>query len=78
MLGIREFKNFYDNLEVGKSFYLNAIGAKKNVIDYVQMLIQAGKITPIKEEVEKQIIFPDKIYSGEMIVSQMTYKKIKE
>lgn len=29
MLGIREFKNFYKSINIGESFYLNAIGAKK-------------------------------------------------
>jgi len=77
--GIREFKNFYKSLVVGDSFYLNALGVKKNVIDYVRTLIQTGRITPIKEEVEK--IFTqdchDRIYNGEIIAPSITYKKIK-
>ena len=79
MFGIREFKNFYKKLNVGDDFYLNAIGTNKNVIDYVRTLIQAGEITPKKEEIERIIKKEsiDKFMSGEAIAPQMTYIKIK-
>lgn len=78
MLGIREFKNYYKSLNIGDNFYLNAIGANKNVIDYVRTLIQTGEIAPIKEEVERLVKKEsiDKFLNGEAIAPQMTYIKI--
>jgi hypothetical protein len=78
MLGIREFKNFYKNVKIGDSFYLNAIGANKKVIDYVRMLIQTKEIAPKKEEIEKVIKKEsiNKFLTGEAIAPQMTYIKI--
>jgi hypothetical protein len=78
MLGIREFKNFYKNVKIGDSFYLNAIGTNKKVIDYVRMLIQTKEIAPKKEEIEKIIKKEsiNKFLTGEAIAPQMTYIKI--
>ena len=80
MIGIREFKNFYKSLNIGESFYLNTMEIKKNVVDYVQILIQKKEIAPIKEIVERIFTqnYYDKIYNGKVVAPEMFYYKTKQ
>ena len=78
MVNIRSYKKFIKNANVGDTFYLNAINASINMIEYTKELIRTGKIAPDGEELNK-MIKPDaqyRFYNGTSIAPQMTYKII--
>lgn len=78
MMNIRSYKKIIREAKVGDTFYLNAINASINMIEYTRELIQAGKIVPDGEELNK-MIKPEaqyRFYNGTSIAPQMTYRVI--
>ena len=77
MQNVRSLKKLYKEMAIGETFYFNAIAGTVGMIEYTRELVKAGKIAPVKEEVEK-VIAPgsiEKCYSGEIIAPQMLYIK---
>jgi len=78
MMNIRSYKKMIREAKIGDTFYFNSINGSISMIEYTRELIQAGKIVPDGEELNK-MIKPEaqyKFYNGTSIAPQMTYKVI--
>lgn len=78
MMNIRSYRKMMKELNIGDTFYMNAINCSIAMIEYTRELIQTGKIAPDGEELNK-MIKPEaqyKFYNGESIAPQMTYRVI--
>lgn len=78
MMNIRSYKKMMCELNIGDTFYFNSINGSISMIEYTRELIQAGRIAPDGEELNK-MIKPEaqyRFYNGECIAPQMTYRVI--
>lgn len=78
MMNIRSYRKMMRELAIGETFYMNAINCSIAMIEYTRELIQAGRIVPDAEELNK-MIKPEaqyRFYNGECIAPQMTYRVI--
>lgn len=77
-MNIRSFKKEIESMKSGETFYYNAIAGTIKMSEYMKEMIQAGKITPDAEELNKAIK-PEaqyKFYRGEALAPQMSYRII--
>lgn len=76
MMNIRTFKKEIESMKSGETFYYNAIAGTVKMSEYMKEMIQAGKIMPDAEELNKAIK-PEahyRFYRGESLAPQMTYR----
>lgn len=78
MPNIRSYKKLIREAKSGDIFYMNAIGVSLNMIEYTKELIKGGKITPVREELEKMVNpqYINDFLNGEKIAPQMEYRVI--
>lgn len=73
---ITTLKKLIKESKPGDVFYMNAINASINSIEYLQEMIRKGKVRPLQCELDKMIVpeFQYKFLNGDSICPQMDYE----
>lgn len=70
-------KKSIETVEPGHTFYVNIINYTEGAIDLFRHMIKDRQIEPLEEEVAKVYKDIPSVMSGDVIIPQMMYRKIK-
>ena len=80
MMSVRTYKKMVREMNVGDVFFYNAISGTMAMLDLTKELIKTGKITPVREEIEKAVT-PESLelfLSGKCVMPQMFYQVVSK
>lgn len=75
-VNMRELKKAVEvEMSVGDTLFVNVLGLTEKAFNLLKTYIMTGRITPVREEVERMYKDVEAVMDGYVVMPQMTYVK---
>lgn len=75
-VNMRDLKKYVEKeMAVGDSLYVNVLGLSEKAFNLLRTYISTGRISPVREEVEKIYKDVEAVMNGYVVIPQMSYIK---